>query len=106
MSARRAPRPLGAALDALNARLEPTSTLASVQRVWAGVVGDAIARGARPASERAGVLHVACDDAVWASELELMGPSLVSALNAAIGRDALEAVRARADGARSAAARP
>ncbi|HEX2702240.1 MAG TPA: DUF721 domain-containing protein [Solirubrobacteraceae bacterium] len=99
MSRRRAPRPLGAALGALQGRLEPASTLGSVQRVWAGVVGEAIARGARPLSEHDGVLQIACDDAVWASELELMGPSLVSSLNTAIGREALRSVRVRADGA-------
>jgi predicted nucleic acid-binding Zn ribbon protein len=106
MTRRRVPRPVGVALGALSARLEPASTLGSVQRVWAGVVGEAIARGAHPVSERSGVLTVACEDAVWAAELELMGPSLVSALNAAVGREALHAVRARADGARGAAGGP
>jgi predicted nucleic acid-binding Zn ribbon protein len=100
MSRRRAPRPVGEALRAVTKRLEPASTLGSVQRLWAGVVGEAIARGARPVSEHDGVLQIACEDAVWASELELMGPSLVSSLNAAIGRDAVRAVRVRADGAR------
>ena len=100
MSRRAAPRPIGEALGALNERLEPASTLGSVQRLWASVVGEAIARGARPVGERDGVLQIACDDAVWASELELMGPSLVSSLNAAIGRDAVRAVRVRADGAK------
>jgi predicted nucleic acid-binding Zn ribbon protein len=51
-------------------------------------------------SERDGVLQVACDDAVWAAELELMGPSLVDALNTALGHDALRLLRVRADGAR------
>jgi predicted nucleic acid-binding Zn ribbon protein len=100
VSRRGAPRPLSDALGVLNERLAPASTLGSVQRLWASVVGEPIARGARPVSEHDGVLQIACDDAVWASELELLGPSLVSSLNAAIGRDAVRAVRVRADGAK------
>ncbi len=100
MTRRRSPRPLAAALSALTSRLEPVGTLAAVQRVWPEVVGDAIARGARPVAEREGVVQVACEDAVWASELELMGPSLVASLNAAIGGERVSAVRVRADGAR------
>jgi predicted nucleic acid-binding Zn ribbon protein len=96
------PRPLGEALSALSERLEPASTLGSVQRLWPSVVGDAVARVARPIGEHEGVLRVACDDAVWAAELELMGPSLVRALNTAMGREALVGMRVRADGARGA----
>jgi predicted nucleic acid-binding Zn ribbon protein len=100
VSRRRSPRPLADALGELGARLEPASTLGAVERLWEGVVGEAIARGAHPVSERDGVLQVACEDAVWAAELELMGPSLVDALNAALGHDALRLLRVRADGAR------
>jgi hypothetical protein len=48
------------------------------------------------------VLQIACDDAVWAAELDLLGPSLVAALNAAIGAEALSSVRVRADRPRTA----
>ncbi|MGD0197651.1 MAG: DUF721 domain-containing protein [Solirubrobacteraceae bacterium] len=97
---RRTPRRLALALAPLTARLEPTSTLAQVQRCWAEVVGPAIAAGAQPVAERDGVLHVACGDAVWSAELELMGPSVVAALNAALGREALRSLRLRSDAAR------
>lgn len=100
MSRRHAPRPLSEALGALSERLEPASTLGSVQRLWASVAGEAVARVARPVSVHDGVLQIACEDAVWASELELMGPSLVGSLNTAIGHDAVRAVRVRADGAK------
>jgi predicted nucleic acid-binding Zn ribbon protein len=102
MSSRRAPRPLAAALAPLTARLEPRSTLAAVQRCWPQVVGAAIAAAAQPVAERDGVLQVACEDGVWAHELELMGPSLVASLNAAIGAPALASVRLRADASRHA----
>ena len=100
MSSRRTPRRLADALQPLTARLEPVGTLAAVQRCWSEVAGPAIAAHAQPVAERDGVLQVACAEAVWASELALMGPSLVDALNAAIGRPALRSLRARADGKR------
>jgi predicted nucleic acid-binding Zn ribbon protein len=93
---RRAPRPLGVALASLDARLAPASTLAAVQRCWESVVGEAIARHAQPIAERAGVLEVACDEAVWAAELDLLGPQLVAALRAVAGCAGVRSIRARA----------
>ena len=94
---RRAPRRLAEALGPLMAGLEPATTLATVQRLWADVVGVEVAAVARPVSERGGVLQIVCEDSVWAAELELMGPSLVARLNAAIGRELLSSLRPRAD---------
>jgi predicted nucleic acid-binding Zn ribbon protein len=93
---RRAPRRLSAALAAFTRQLAPVSTLADVQTVWLTAVGGTIARHAAPVAERGGVLTVTCDEAVWASELDLMGPELVAGLNQALGRDALSALRCRA----------
>ncbi len=92
---RRAPRPLAVALAALTADLEPPSELAAVQAVWAVVVGDAIAGHASPVAQRGGVLEVACDEAVWAAELDLMGPDLVDSLERAMGRRAITSLRCR-----------
>ncbi len=96
---RRAPRPLGDALAALLARIAPASTLAAVQDVWERAVGDVVAEQAVPIGERDGVLTVACREAVWAHELELMGPELVEQINAALGRHALRGLRCRATAA-------
>ncbi len=93
---RRAPRPLGPALEALLARIAPASTLASVQAVWLAAAGPAVGAHGTPISERNGVLTVACDEAVWANEIELMGPDLVAAINAAVGAELLNAVTSRA----------
>jgi predicted nucleic acid-binding Zn ribbon protein len=82
MSHRRSPRPMSLALDALRDELAPRTVLADVQRVWASVVGAAIAAEAAPASERGGVLTVSCSGAVWAQELDLMGPAILERLNA------------------------
>jgi predicted nucleic acid-binding Zn ribbon protein len=96
---RRAPRPLGPALDALLARVAPASTLGAVQGAWQAAVGAAVASHARPVGERDGILTVVCDEAVWAHEIELMGPELVAAINAALGRRALSALKSRSGAA-------
>ena len=92
---RLAPRPLSLALHALTAKLEPASDLAAVQAAWEGVVGPAIAAHATPVGARSGVLEVVCDEAVWAAELELMGPDLVDRLEQAMGRRAITSLRCR-----------
>lgn len=89
-------------MDGVADDLAPPTALAAVQRVWTGVVGEAIAREARPSSERAGVLTVACDASVWAQELELMGPALVERLNAALDQPVVARLRCVATGARRA----
>jgi predicted nucleic acid-binding Zn ribbon protein len=93
MRRRPEPRPLSEAVTALADRLAPHTTLAEVQRVWPQVVGPVIAAQADPTSERAGVLRVTCSSAVWAQELDLMGPELVGRLNAVLGADAVSALR-------------
>ena len=90
---RRDPRPVGQAIAALADRLAPHTTLAEVQRVWPDAVGDVIAAQAEPTSEREGVLTVTCSSAVWAQELDLMGPDLVGRINAALGAEAVRSLR-------------
>ena len=81
---RSAPRPLRSALPALRSSLAPVSVLARVQQHWAAAVGEAIAREAEPVLERDGTVTVACRSAVWAQELELLGPDPVRRLNEAL----------------------
>lgn len=92
---RAAPRRLATPLQALTADLAPASTLARVQGIWERAVGPAISAAARPTAERDGVLTVICDAAVWAQELDLMGPDLIHRLNDALGGDALRRLRCR-----------
>ena len=87
------PRPLSHAIAALADRLAPQTTLAEIQRVWPGVVGPVIAAQAEPTGEREGVLRVTCSAAVWAQELDLMGPELVGRLNTALGTEAVSSLR-------------
>ena len=99
---RRAPRPIAAALEAFTAGLAPATVLAQVQGVWTEAVGETIAAHASPVGERGGVLEVACDESVWAAELELMAPELVARLSTALGRPAITALRCRTGTARGA----
>jgi predicted nucleic acid-binding Zn ribbon protein len=97
---RPAPRPVSGAVAALADRLAPLTLLAEVQRVWPVAVGEAIAARATPTGERDGVLVVTCEAAVWAQELDLLGPELVARLNAALGSAAVRALRCQAAPAR------
>jgi predicted nucleic acid-binding Zn ribbon protein len=92
---RRAPRPLSLALERLSGELVPATPLARVQVCWESAVGEAIAGAAQPTAERDGTLTVTCTAAVWAQELDLMGPSLLDQLNSALGGPALSALRCR-----------
>ena len=97
---RREPRPLGHAISALADRLAPQTLLAEVQRVWPAAVGEAIAAQAEPTGERDGVLVVTCASAVWAQELDLMGPELVERLNTLLGAARVRSLRCQAVAAR------
>ena len=97
---RREPRPASHAVAALADRLAPQTTLAEVQRVWPDAVGSVVAAQAEPTGERDGVLTVTCSSAVWAQELDLMGPELVARLNAALGSEKIRSLRCAAAPAR------
>jgi predicted nucleic acid-binding Zn ribbon protein len=76
--------------------LAPASGLAALQRAWPGAVGEVIAAQAHPSAERDGVVTVTCSSSVWAQELTLMGPDLVTRLNAALGGENVRELRCRA----------
>jgi predicted nucleic acid-binding Zn ribbon protein len=81
---RRAPEQLADILGEAVAGAAPDTLLARVQAVWPRVAGAAIAAEAAPASEREGTITVECSGAVWAQELELLGPELLPRLNGAL----------------------
>jgi predicted nucleic acid-binding Zn ribbon protein len=93
MRHRRAPRPIGGAIDQVIERIAPATPLAAVQRAWPGAVGEAIAREAAPVAERAGVITVRCRSATWAQELDLMQDQLLSSLREALGDAAPKRLR-------------
>jgi predicted nucleic acid-binding Zn ribbon protein len=96
---RRAPRPIGAALETVLQGAEPATLLAAVQSAWPGAVGEAVAREASPVSERDGVVTVACRSATWAQELDLLGGQILAQVKESLPEwAALEAFRFTASG--------
>jgi predicted nucleic acid-binding Zn ribbon protein len=68
-------------LPTFRRRLAPATLLGDVQDRWADAAGEEVARHAEPVSERGGAVSVRCESAVWASELSMMAPRLLAALN-------------------------
>ena len=97
-SYRRSPRTLAPALRALADDVAPRTVLADVQRIWTSAVGEDLARQSTPTAERGGSLTVACADAMWAQELDLMSPQILAQLNARLGEGALHRLRCVAIG--------
>ena len=90
---RRAPLGLGEVLGEALAGVAPETLLARVQALWSGVAGPAIAAEATPIGEREGTVTVGCASAVWAQELDLLGPDLRERLNGALGAPAVRRLR-------------
>jgi predicted nucleic acid-binding Zn ribbon protein len=99
-SSPRGPRSLAESFETLTDELRPDTLLADVQRIWAATVGKAIAEQAQPTTERAGVVTVACAASVWAQELDLMAPQIITRLNTVLGQDAIRRLRCIAVGHR------
>jgi len=93
--------PLAGAVEALAARVAPATLLADVQRIWPEVAGGLMAEQAEPVAEREGTVILACSSSVWAQELELLGPGLVDAMNAALGAPRVTALRCRVGAGRA-----
>ena len=81
---RLAPRALSVALEGVVREAEPATLLARVQALWPEVAGPGMSAQAAPVSERDGVVTVACESAVWAQELELLGPDLLTRFGEAL----------------------
>ena len=77
----REPRRIGEALAAVRRQAAPQTPLAAVQMVWADAVGEKVAGVAEPVSERGGRVTVACKNAVWAQELDLMQDDILRRLS-------------------------
>ena len=90
---RLAPRQISRALENALPDARPPGLLAEVQSAWPGVAGGAVAAAAGPVSERAGTVTVACESAVWAQELELLGPDLARRLDDAVSSGRVERLR-------------
>ncbi|MGX6447447.1 DUF721 domain-containing protein [Patulibacter sp. S7RM1-6] len=96
---RLAPRAAGEALPALVDGLAPEDApdpaLLRLQRTWRIAMPAAVAKAGSPVALRDGVLLVACRDATWAQELQMLERMLLERLVAA-GLTDVTAVRTRA----------
>jgi hypothetical protein len=90
---RRGPRPVSHALDALTGGLAPPTLLAEVQRAWPQAVPPVFQGRTEPRREKAGVIVVACTEAVIANELALLSERVRERLNETLGRDAVSALK-------------
>jgi predicted nucleic acid-binding Zn ribbon protein len=95
VSRRRAPRPASAAVRSALGAAAPKTGLASLQSVWAELVGARIAAVAQPVFERGGEVTVDCSDSVWAQELDLMQEQLLERLRERLGERAPQSLRFR-----------
>jgi len=92
----RGPRKAGSSIARLADALAPQTLLADVQRAWPGAVGAGVAEQAEPTAAQGGVVTVTCRSSVWAAELDLLAPTLVDQLNAALGEPLVTALRCQA----------
>jgi predicted nucleic acid-binding Zn ribbon protein len=90
---RLAPRPIGAALERALPAARPPGLLAEVQSLWPEVAGAGLAHSASPVSERQGTVTFACESAVWAQELELLGAELSVRLNSRLTQGSVARLR-------------
>lgn len=89
----RQPRKLGATLNRLIEETGPKTPLAGAQAVWPEVVGESINSVTEVVSESEGVLTVRCESSVWAQELEMMSPRLLTLLGEKLGPGSPESLR-------------
>ena len=90
---RRQPRKLGDTLNRLIEETGPRTPLAGAQAAWPAVVGESIASVTEVVGESEGVLTVRCESSVWAQELEMMSPRLLTLLGEKLGPGSPESLR-------------
>lgn len=93
-----APRRIAQVLGEVQDDIAPKTPLAAVQMVWDETVGERIAAVTDVVDEREGVLTVECSSAVWAQELELMAPRILTRLSDVLGDLGPRKLRFRARG--------
>lgn len=96
-AARQQPLALDAALGELTASLGITRKLReySIITSWKELVGEQIARVAKPQRVENGVLLVTVESAPWRAELTMRRREIVAKINAATGKKAIVDIRFR-----------
>lgn len=78
-----------------NSRLPFNPADGQIWAEWEDVVGELIARHARPVWIKNGRLKVHVSDPIWLQELEFIGPDIKDKLNHKLGRKAVEDIEFR-----------
>jgi len=65
---------------------------------WEDIVGDTIARHARPVSVRGNRLYLAVDSSAWSQQLSQLKPELLEKINLNLGREAVKDITFRLGG--------
>ena len=93
------PVPLSDALAKVGAELglPPGDAHATLTERWDEVVGADVAAHARLVSMRDGLLTVAVDDPIWASQLRYLEPAIVTRATALLGPGAVASMRVRVE---------
>jgi predicted nucleic acid-binding Zn ribbon protein len=91
------PMPLSDALSRIGEELglAPGDAHGRLESQWADVMGADVAAHARLVSVRDGVLTVAVDDPIWASQLRYLEPEVVARATALLGRAVVTSMRVR-----------
>jgi predicted nucleic acid-binding Zn ribbon protein len=91
------PVPLSDALATVGAEfgLAPGGAHATLDARWDEVMGADVAAHARLVSVRDGVLTVAVDDPIWATQLRYLEPAVVTRARALLGPSVVERLRVR-----------
>jgi predicted nucleic acid-binding Zn ribbon protein len=91
------PVPLSDALAKVGAEfgLAPGGAHATLDARWDEVMGADVAAHARLVSVRDGVLTVAVDDPIWATQLRYLEPAVVTRARALLGPSVVERLRVR-----------
>lgn len=97
---RRAPRPIGNALDGMRQAWQPDTPVAKAQStwdalssVWGQVVGEYVAERARPSKVTGGQLTVRCSEAVVADTLTLESRDVLERLNERLSGEPITRLR-------------
>jgi len=91
------PRRLGESLDRVagSLGLPPSGVLARLTQRWPEVVGEAVAANTTPRSLREGVLVLAVEDPVWATQLRWLEADLLARVAEAAGPGVVERIALR-----------
>lgn len=94
---KKSPVPIGEALGAFAAELGIAGRLREYEAVtrWEAIVGERIARVARPLRVEKGVLVVNVESAPWRAELTLRRREILAKINSALGGPVIGDIRFR-----------